>query len=140
MILRHAFGRQPGFTLVEILVVLVILALLSGVAMPRLQRLARAMEISSQRKALLVQIDELGYRAFREGRALELRGSAAREESAAGAAAIRLPEGWRLEAAAPIRYALNGVCSGGKLALVDPEGVEYSYELKPPACRVAAIE
>ncbi len=129
-----------GFTLVEILVVLVILALLTGVAMPRVQRLARSIEISSQRKDLLVQVDGLAYRAFREARALELASLPRRDDGGAPEAALRLPEGWRLDVAKPIRYAFNGLCSGGRFTLSDPDGVEYSYELKAPACRVAAID
>ena len=128
-----SFRRSDaGFTLVEILVVLVIAGLLAGIALPRLQSLARSMELSGQRKEIASQVEGLGYRAYTEGRALRLTAL----PDAKSELPVQLPEGWRIVVAEPIEYGVNGACRGGKLTLVYPDETRQGYELRPPMCRM----
>jgi len=47
-----------------------------------------------------------------------------------------LPEGWRMEIAAPIQYRASGYCTGGT-ADVEIGRRRYAYTLKPPLCEAA---
>ncbi|HUX23133.1 MAG TPA: type II secretion system protein [Burkholderiales bacterium] len=123
-----------GFTLIEILVVLVIIGLIAGVATPRLYAISQRYEIAAQRKNLLVEIDSLGYRAYSSGQPVELGSMTA----AAKSAAVKVPPGWRIEADRPIRYSFDGICSGGKITLVGPDGFREDLQLTPPLCKIAA--
>jgi prepilin-type N-terminal cleavage/methylation domain-containing protein len=119
-----------GFTLIEVLVVLVIVSLLAGVALPRLYLISQRYTIASDRDSLLTDIGNLGYSAYSAGRALELAASADAKDHA-----VKVPPGWRVEVPKPIRFGFNGICSGGTMVLQAPDGVRESYQLNAPACK-----
>jgi prepilin-type N-terminal cleavage/methylation domain-containing protein len=123
-----------GFTLIEILVVLVIAGLLAGVALPRLHTLSRRFEIAAEHDSLLSEIGNLGYRAYASGKGVELGNLPA---SATIPSPIKLPLGWRIEAQPPISYNSNGICNGGKIRLLGPEDFREDLQLTPPLCRPA---
>lgn len=127
---RSRPSRQVGFTLIEILVVLVIAGLLVALAAPALQRTTASVERGSQRAALAGEITSLAYRAWVEGKPYALGGDA----KAAAAYPLSLPPGWQVEFPQPITYAFNGICSGGKLILHGPDGWREDLRLEGPLC------
>jgi general secretion pathway protein G len=123
-----AFSR--GFTLVELLVVLVFMGLLSGIAFPNLLRMYERFSVRAQLDAVLENIESLGVKAHITGQMLVLSPATAAE-------ILALPDGWGVAMSGAIVYRANGFCSGGELALTSADQT-FTYTLMPPFCEPRA--
>ena len=140
-----AAAPNSGFTLLELLVVLVLGGLLVAVAFPNLQRLYASAARNTERDHILDQIAALGREAVAQRRAYFLADSE-RADNGLGAAAgtgfapfpLEVPEGWRLRVEEPVLVRANGVCLGGEVTLLHDDAPPRTVRLEAPLCRVAA--
>ena len=123
-------ASQRGFTLLELVVVLALLALVAGLAIPNLERLYAGAVRSTERAYILDQFASLGRRAMQQGRAYVVvwseagpSGRGARVESGdedRPGTAGRRPSGFALPPAARLDHAAH---------VIDlPEGWEISFD------------
>ena len=156
-------GSLQGFTLLELVVVLLLLALVTAIAVPNLGRLYEGVVRSTERDYILDQFTGLGRRAMQQGRTYVIFGTggsppagpaepggAGRRpgdpEPALGPAArpghephvIDLPEGWEISLDEPLVIRANGVCLGAELTLRHRGAVNLRIRLEPPYCRIVA--
>ena len=132
--------RSDGFTLLELIVVLVILGVVGALALPNLQNLYASVTRRADRDIALDQIARLGAEALLSGRGFVVRPSASSKEEDAPSAGyvereLDLPADWGFELDRPLRVQPNGVCLGASLTLVDPRGRRTEHDLEPPFCR-----
>jgi len=111
----NSMKKEKGYTLLEILMVLALLGLLSGIAMPKLTAVYSGVQWANERDDVLRQIAGLGFSAFRQGQEFELKHY---PEAGSEILPLKLPSGWELEAIPPIRYKSNGICLGGRLRMI----------------------
>ena len=156
-----AFSHQ-GFTVLELLVVLVLAGLLVAVAVPGVQSLHGSIVKRTERDYILDQFEALGRQAMLKGRTFLVRsttGDASDRDDALPTElahlseartvlspsmelfephVIDLPEGWELELDPPLVVRANGVCLGAGLVLRHHGVEDVRVALKAPYCRVDA--
>ncbi|NJR71861.1 MAG: prepilin-type N-terminal cleavage/methylation domain-containing protein [Gammaproteobacteria bacterium] len=96
-----------GFTLLELLVVLALIAAVAGLALPNFSRMMDSFTMNTTWRGIEAELGDLPYRAFSQGRGTRLDANNARQHLPS------LPADWALSIAAPIVYRENGWCEGG---------------------------
>jgi general secretion pathway protein G len=101
--------RGRGFTLLELTVVLALVSLLTAIVGPRLWGWVESARYRADVDRVGSALRALPSATFFAGKSREI----ARAEDLG----LVLPQGWYLEASPPLRYAANGMASGGEVAL-----------------------
>ena len=141
---RLCLSGRPGFTLLEMMIVLVLMSLITSLVLPRLDKLYSGIFASFSRSDVLQSIADLGYNGMARGKTIVLTDTVSgpnRDTAAdsASSAALVLPDGWKVLVKEPIVYLKNGVCLGGTLRLFHgANGVPYL--LSPPYCVPVEME
>lgn len=142
---------RRGYTLLELLVVLAVLAAIVAVAVPRFLQLYARVSFAFQRDDVERQLLELPQEVRRSGRGGILFDPSAGVhpgDTAAAAATVgsarafeewqplrmELPGNWSLRVPNPILYHFTGACEGGEVILT-VAGLSNRYVLTPPLCR-----
>ncbi|MFM4835363.1 prepilin-type N-terminal cleavage/methylation domain-containing protein [Aeromonas veronii] len=115
---------QRGFTLLELLVVLVLVGMIAGMVGPRFIDLAERLRHRNQWQTLQQRINGLPMEVQLSGRGMALQ-----------ELPLVLPSGWQFKTEWPVRYLSNGVCLGGQLELLQDEEVKRRIVLTPPYCQ-----
>jgi prepilin-type N-terminal cleavage/methylation domain-containing protein len=133
---------RDGFTLIEVVVVLAVLASLIAIALPQFVKLYARTRASFEREDLERQLLELPQRVRDAARAGILADPAAEPAEPAMDSAsdapqklrIDLPRGWSMQVPKPILYHFTGACDGGEVIFSFPPSV-WRYVLSAPLCR-----
>ena len=126
--------RQPdlGFTLLEMMVVMAIIALAVGIVLPRLATMADSFGAASERETVIEAVASLGLVARSDGQRIVFEGDLARLPGV-------LPEDWQAVPEAPITFHASGACDGGTVRVIGRER-EFVYQLAPPRCRATLVD
>lgn len=152
-----------GYTLLELLIVLLIFSLLAGLTLPRLTSMYGGMQRAYERDEILAQLAGLNYVAFQQGREIELttfpptqikpntENNELREvdeipqkeknyqTSPIGKSDnyLNLPTGWQVKTKSPIIFFTNGACSGGEIILTyqAEQPLAMKVKMNPPFCQ-----
>lgn len=142
-------ANQPGFTLLELVVTLFVIALATALAMPAIGR---------GTEGLRVRVEVAGFSAFlrrareqavttREERAVTVDPAGGVVTDEAGNHRVRgrrpLPDGLTIEADPPaaltVRFSPQGSSSGGAFRLASRNGVAYRVTIDPLTGRVRSL-
>lgn len=131
--------RAAGFTLLEMVVVLAIMALVAGVAAVRVFNLVDSWRERTQLESIEQQIARLPMLARQRGDDIVLPPPAASKAVAhtdTDAPALELPEGWVVHFDRPLRVRGSGLCEGARIEL-EHGGRRYRRVVSPPFCQLA---
>lgn len=130
-ILRHASRtRAIGFTLLEMVVVLAIIATIAGVALPNFARMIESYEQKSTLGSVTSELGELSFKAYTQAKPMLLSPETARTLLPS------LPTDWQVAIEAPVTIQANGFCSGGLATITARSGAAWQITLRAPLCTV----
>jgi len=130
---ESAAPRMRGFSLLEMLVVLVLLGLAAGLVAPSLSRTADRVQAAGDRDDVLRRVQGLPVIARQAGRPLRWEAGSLIERPG-----LAWPSGWRVVALTPLELAANGWCGGAQLQAQGP-GLAIRLEALAPDCRVVEL-
>ncbi|WP_100655921.1 prepilin-type N-terminal cleavage/methylation domain-containing protein [Alteromonas flava] len=121
-----------GYTLLELLIVLVLMGLLMGLTAPRLAQMYDSVSFSLQRDDVLFQLQSVPFMVFQRGESFRLLDL----NEAPDADVLALPDGWQLDeiGTTDVTYNALGFCSGGEATFVK-EDRRLRVQLDAPMCR-----
>lgn len=138
--------RSSGFTLLELLAVLMLFALAAGLVLPRLATLQSRFQRAADKDEIIMQVAEMGYRVMRRGYGGRLSASPAngalppvrftssQDVFPRSALPLSLPAGWTLLVKQDLIYLDNGICLGGEVEAVS-ENDAFTLTLLAPYCQ-----
>lgn len=132
---------KPGFTLIEMLVVLAVTALITGLAFPALDRSLRGQAFESAAGALELGLRQARADAIRSGRATRFAlGADRRSVVREGGAPIELPAAVAISLPTQgITFFGDGTSTGGTIAMTG-SGRERRLAVNPGSGAVAALK
>lgn len=137
--------RQGGFSLFELIVVLVVVGLLTALALPNLRALYLSAGRAADREHILDQLAALGREAAlrRTNYVIFSTGADAGDDTdpTYQRYPLDLPAGWTLKLDRPLRARASGVCLGAEATLLHadadaPQARVIRVILEPPYCAV----
>lgn len=134
----HREGRHSGFTLLETLIALSLLALAAAVSLPSLSRRIDSAFRDADLAVIVAQIQELPLRCAQLGNGCTLNDSNWSKPLPDGRPALSLPPGWALMGIPkPLHVGRAGVCSGAHWRLQPPDAAAvWSLHVQPVSCSV----
>ena len=116
----HKF-QTNGFTLIEVMVVIMIVGLIASMLFPSMERMANSIQAKVEFLDVKREIQGLSLIAVQRGEAVYLT-------------ELKLSEGWT--ATGDVTYQPNGVCLGGDIDIVYKEVEVHRQNLVAPFCEI----
>lgn len=120
-----------GFSLLEMLVVLVLVAAMTALVAPRLHGTVQAIAISGERAEVTRQLERLPLLARQQGRPIEVKAG-----GDVTAVSPDFPDGWKVQSTTALNIARNGVCNTASLRVEGRDMVE-DWSVASPDCKVS---
>lgn len=130
-------AHSKGFTLLELLVVLVIMGLMASLIMPEFEKILTSLNASLERDRIQSEITSLSYRAYTLGQSFTLETNRTSTLLPDGQPILDIPQGWSIKARKPIAYHFTGHCTGGILEMHQPGRPVEVITLTPPRCTIS---
>ena len=127
---RTDTGAARGFTLLELLLVLVLVALISGLVAPRMLQWVEAARARAGIDKVRADLEAMPRHAFAGAKRINVTTNGA----------LSLPDGWRLELSNPLVYEANGMTLGGRVRIISGGRVLADWIIETPAGAVRGVE
>ena len=127
-------AAQTGFTLLEMVVVLVLTGFLLAIVVPNVQRLYDSMVTASDRKALVAALNRLPLFVQERGLPYTLTQLPDERLQHPDFNQLFTDKNAKLRASEPIFISAAGFCPFGGEVVLEMQGRTYSAKLEPPKC------
>ena len=120
-----------GFSLLEMLVVLMLISVMTALVAPRLQGTVEAIASSGERAEVARQLERLPLLARQQGHSIQI--TVGQDVSVAS---LELPTGWKVQPLTILSVAGNGICKAASLQ-VEGRGATEKWSIAAPDCKVS---
>lgn len=141
---------QRGFTMIEMMVVMVLLGLLTTLALPAMQRWHDAVQARAQSMGVVETLRAAAFAAGANRHQLRVDAASFQPAAAADAASapgasrdhaqVTLPKGWQVDRIEPAAFLGNGLCSPGELSFKTESGAPVIIAIQGPRCSVGIAD
>lgn len=128
-------GAQRGFTLIEMMAVLVLFGLLTAVVLPNFERWFGNTERRVSASELAVRLQKLYARAALLGQNLELNATTANEKLADGEPSLDMPPGWAFADGQSLKIRASGLCPAASIRFVSATQ-SLVLDITPDNCEI----
>ena len=132
----RAPGGPHGFTLLEMMVVLVLMGLISAVALPNFERWFSSTQQRVDAARIALQVQNLLSRATVLNQSLEITPSTARQLLVDGKPALDLPTGWSLQPQDKVAIHGSGYCTPARMTFVSKSKQQVAIDIRDQQCSV----
>jgi prepilin-type N-terminal cleavage/methylation domain-containing protein len=125
-----------GFTLIEMTVVMVLLALLSAVALPNFERWFSSTQQRVDASRITLQVQNLLARASILNQSIDLTSTNLRQTLVDGKVALDLPPGWSLKADSRLTVYGSGYCVAAEVIFQSTQKQQVAVQIRDQQCNV----
>jgi prepilin-type N-terminal cleavage/methylation domain-containing protein len=129
-------AHNDGFTLIEMVVVMVLLGLLAAVTLPNLERWFAGTQERVDASRVALQVQKLLARAAILNQSIELTSSNLNQSLVDGKPALDLPVGWKLRTQDHLTVHGSGYCVPSEITFVTPQQQLVTIQVKDQQCNV----
>ncbi|MDE2367963.1 MAG: type II secretion system protein [Burkholderiales bacterium] len=134
---KHPHAAPAGFTLIEVLIALTIVALVAAVALPGLARRLDTAFSDADLQQTVASARALPARTTTLGIDLTLDATALTRPLPDGALPLDLPAGWSAKVERPARLWHSGTCEPGSLVVQEPaDGRRWRVAIARLTCEI----
>lgn len=144
--LAAANTAQAGFTLLEIVVVMVLLGMITSLTLPAMQRWHDSLLAQSEASAVVEALQAAAFSAGASKRTLQLDAASFSPGDAIALrptplgqtrAQVSLPAGWSISRISPAVFRADGLCEPGLVALKTSHEARLLVSINGPICRIS---
>jgi prepilin-type N-terminal cleavage/methylation domain-containing protein len=137
--MRTRVPPYTGFTLLEMLFVLVVVGLLVGLTVPRFAAGLEQRELIAQRADMEDQLRELPRRVRLTAHPIQLPQDMKLPNLGDGLPPLRQAAGWAIDFKPPLEISMLGTCSASSVLLTHAQspGMDASYRIAPLNCELS---
>jgi prepilin-type N-terminal cleavage/methylation domain-containing protein len=134
--LRKQSSKKRGFTLIEMMVVVVLMGLVASVALPNFERWFASTQQRVDASRIAMQVQNLLARAAILNQSLDLTSTNAKQVLADGKPALDLPAGWTLKAQDVLAIYGSGYCVPAEINFVSTANQKVNIKIRDQQCNV----
>jgi prepilin-type N-terminal cleavage/methylation domain-containing protein len=134
--LHRYSSKQKGFTLIEMMVVVVLMGLVAAVALPNFERWFASTQQRVDASRIAMQVQNLLARAAILNQSLDLTSTNVKQILADGKPALDLPAGWTVRAQDLLAVYGSGYCVPAEISFVSNQNQRVNIQVRDQQCNV----